>query len=506
MTRSGHPRLIGADSGPWPLHDVAAARALERGALQPAGATSLMERAGLSVARLARALAPQARRLELWCGPGNNGGDGLVAARHLHGLGLQVQVIQIGAAARLPPDAAQAWQGARAAGVSMLSLADADAGAEPPELVIDALLGLGANRAPDGEIGQAIARIGRRGAPVLAVDLPSGLHADSGRRLGTEAVRADATLTLLSLKPGLFTGQGRELAGAVWFDDLGGVAGAGPAPCAWLSGPARHRAAPHAAHKGSQGDVLVIGGARGMTGAAWLAARAALAAGAGRIYLSLLDSSAPWLDPGRPELMVRPALWADAGTALLDEATVVCGCGGGAEVREALPAVLGRSRRLVLDADALNALAAEPALASLLRGRAGRDQATVLTPHPLEAARLLGSTRQAVQDDRLGAAQELAQRYACVAVLKGSGTVVATAGGLCFINSSGNGALASAGTGDVLAGWLGGLWAQTTLADPAALARDAVWQHGWAADRYRSDGGVGPLRAGDLVEALRAPA
>lgn len=487
------PVFVAPDNGPWPLHDAAASRHAEAAALAQAAPFVLMQRAGASVARLALALAPHARRFTVLAGPGNNGGDGFVAATSLQRAGQHVQVALLADAARLPVDAATALHDARAAGVPIMDTWDGEAGG----LVIDALLGLGTNRAPAGRIAEAIARLNETRAPVLAVDLPSGLHADTGQPLGGVAVRASATLALLTLKPGLFTGHGRDVAGDVWFDMLGRAA---EGATARLGGPPAPARRVHGSHKGSYGDVAVVGGAPGMTGAAWLAATAALAAGAGRVYCSLLDTQAPLLLPGHPELMARQRGWA-AAPAVLNASTVACGCGGGDAVREVLPSLLAHSGRLVLDADALNAIASEAGLQTSLQSRAARGRETVLTPHPLEAARLLGVTAAAVQADRLHAAAQLAERFGAVVVLKGSGSVIAAPGDLPTINPSGNALLATAGTGDVLAGWLAGLWAQGGNAHAAALA--AVWQHGHAADLAAAAGRRRPLLAGELIAALQ---
>jgi len=488
--------FVASNSGPWLLHDAAASRAAETAALAGAEPFALMQRAGLGVARLALALTPHAQRIDVLCGPGNNGGDGLVAALHLQRAGKGIRVTLLGDAARLPADAANALQHARDAGVPI-----ADTFSDgPADLAIDALLGLGTRRAPEGAIAEAITRLNTGTAPVLAVDLPSGLHPDTGQPFGGLAVRALATLSLLTLKPGLFTGAGRDHAGAVWLDTLG-IAAAGAT--AQLAGPAPWRARDHALHKGSFGDVAVVGGAAGMTGAAWLAARAALAAGAGRVYCSLLDAEAPLLDAARPELMGRPHWWSSA-PGVLAATSVVCGCGGGSAVRDALPPLLAHAARLVLDADALNAIAADSALQSLLAARAARGRPTVLTPHPLEAARLLGVKAADVQADRLAAAQQLATQFGAVVVLKGSGSIVAAPATLPSVNPSGNALLASAGTGDVLAGWIGGLWAQHDDGRTAAAAAvTAVWQHGRAADVASAAGQRYPLRAADLIEAMR---
>jgi len=333
-------------------------------------------------------------------------------------------------------------------------------------------------------------------ATLLAVDLPSGLDADTGQYAAgfapdaEEAAASTArhTLSLLTLKPGLFTAQGRDACASLWHDDLQCGAFA-PAATAELNGgpqPAAHKArAPHNSHKGSFGDVAVIGGeglqarGMGMTGAAWLAASAALHGGAGRVMVALLDEGQT-LAPPWPELMLRRV---DA----LDwpQVTAVCGCGGGEAVRAVLPTVLAQAARLVLDADGLNAVASDNALATALRQRAHAGLPTVLTPHPLEAARLLQCTAAQVQADRLAAAQALAERYACSVVLKGSGSIIATPGQLPRINPTGNARLATAGTGDVLAGLIGARLAQGLA--PHAAACSAVLAHGAAADHWPDD-------------------
>lgn len=486
-----------------PLLDADQTRAHEQRASASLPPHTLMRRAGESVARLALALAPHAQRVWIAAGPGNNGGDGLEAAVLLRAWGKDVAVSLIGDAARLPADAADALARAQAAGVP---IDPAPACAEPPGLAIDALLGIGASRAPAGAIAACIRALNTLHCPVLSVDLPSGLYATTGRTLGNDCVNAAHTLALLALKPGLFTGSGRDHSGEVWFDALG-VDNWVDRPVAWLSGAAGVLPRRHAQHKGSFGDVAVVGGAPGMSGAALLAARAAHAAGAGRVHVVLLDHSPSIarLDPIRPELMFRDD-WVRSRAEVLARTTVVCGCGGGDAVRAPLPRLISLAHRLVLDADALNAIAADTTLAALLRARAARGRGTVLTPHPLEAARLLACTTTEVQADRLRATQELADRFNCVIVLKGSGSVIAAPRSAARINSTGHAALASAGTGDVLAGWLGGRWAQIATGDePAAavavaVARQAVAEHGAAAEPLPA----GALRAGDLIERLYA--
>jgi hydroxyethylthiazole kinase-like uncharacterized protein yjeF len=478
------------------LLGVAASRALEGAALALAPPHALMEAAGLALARLALAVAPGASTVWIAAGPGNNGGDGLVAARHLHAAGRRVQVSLLADPARQPADAQQALRRAQQAGVPIE--AGLPAAGPPAGLAIDALLGLGSHRPPGAELLAAIRLLNASPARVLAADLPTGLCADTGVRFGETAVHAAHTLALLSLKPGLFTAEGRDHAGQVWFDALDSVAPG--APDAWLAGPPRWAQRRHAHHKGSFGDVLVVGGAAGMAGAALLAARSALAAGAGRVYLARPDEGPLPADPLRPELMPRERNQALA-PAMLESSTVVCGCGGGSTIAGLLPTLLRHAARLVLDADGLNAVAADPALAQALAERAARSQPSVLTPHPLEAARLLGSTTAQVQANRLSTAQALADRLGAVTVLKGSGSVVAAPGRLPVINPTGSARLGTAGSGDVLAGWLGGLWAQQPAAEGALAAEQAVWLHGRAGET--GDQRL-PLRAADLIDHMVA--
>lgn len=496
---------VSPSSTEWPLFDAAHTQRIEvreRAGLAP---HTLMARAGAAVARLALAVAPHAQRVWVAAGPGNNGGDGLEAAALLCKAGRQVEVMLLADPDTLPDDAREALARAQAAGVRIVaqrgeSTFVATLGAH--DIAIDALLGIGATRAPQGAIAESIRQLNALACPVLAVDVPSGLHSGTGQPLGEDCVTATHTLSLLTLKPGLFTGAGRDHAGTVWFEALGVHTGADD-PGAWLSVsetahvPSTTRR--HAQHKGNFGDVAVVGGAPGMGGAALLAARAAHAAGAGRVFVEMLGGEAPAsrLDPLRPELMFRHG-WTQGPAETLAQSTVVCGCGGGDAVRASLPRLLSLAARLVLDADALNALAADPSLATLLRARAGRRVGTVLTPHPLEAARLLESTTAEVQADRLSAACTLAERFRCVVVLKGSGSIVAAPGHTPRINATGNASLASAGTGDVLAGWLGGRWAQSASAAPFSVAVRSVAEHGAAAHPHA----LGPMRAGDLIEAL----
>jgi hydroxyethylthiazole kinase-like uncharacterized protein yjeF len=465
----------------WPLHGAAATRAIEAAAAAGLPPHTLMQRAGQAVARLALALAPHARTVWVACGPGNNGGDGFEAASHLASAHRRVVITCLGDTNALPEDARRSLARAQAAGVTF-SLEPP----EQPDLVIDAILGIGARRALEGRAAQWQARMAQAaqaGALVLAIDLPSGLDADTGQ---SQAVQATHTLSLLTLKPGLFTAQGRDAAGTIWFDDLGASDFACTVAASATLNPApRARARPHASHKGSWGDMAVIGGAPGMTGAALLAARAALHAGAGRVFVGLLASTdsthastALTVDPIQTELMFRAI-----SSLELAQLHIACGCGGGDAVRAELPRILSRARTLVLDADALNAIATDTGLQALLRARCVRQpDTTVLTPHPLEAARLLATTTDNIQADRLGAARALADRFGAVSVIKGSGSVIAAPGRAPMINPTGHAGLATAGTGDVLAGLVAARLAHGVSAIEAAA--DAVYTHGALADAW----------------------
>ncbi|WP_048438707.1 bifunctional ADP-dependent NAD(P)H-hydrate dehydratase/NAD(P)H-hydrate epimerase [Caenimonas sp. SL110] len=453
---------------PWPLFDAAATRMIERAAASTLAPHTLMQRAGLSIAKLAMAVAPHSKSIWIACGPGNNGGDGFEAAMHLLQWGKRVHATWLGDEARAPADALASFQRARDAGVVIA--------AEPPhhcDLAIDGLLGVGGSHPVEGAMAQQVSLINALTCPVLSIDLPTGLAADTG---SGQSVHATHTLSLLTLKPGLFTHGGRDACGDIWFDDLGIALDAFDAS-ATLSGPPDTTARPHASHKGSFGDVAIIGGAPGMSGAALLAASAALHGGAGRVFVALLDASGMAVDATRPELMFRA--WASLD---LTGQAVACGCGGGDAVRAVLPKVISAAKALVLDADALNAIANDPQLQSRLQARGMRGRPTVLTPHPLEAARLLGSTTLQVQADRLAACREIASRYGCSVVLKGSGTIIADAGGRTSINPTGNARLATAGTGDVLAGLIAARLAAGDAAFEAAAS--AVFAHGLAADHW----------------------
>lgn len=494
---------------PAPLYDVAAIRRVEQAGLDATPPFTLMSRAGAAAADWVQQHVPNGRILFL-AGRGNNGGDALVAATRLHQAGRLVEAWLIAEADRLPADAARAWFEARSAGVPLLAMHPDPDAALPPwptgcVAIVDGLLGIGINRAADGDIARWIDHLNGSRLPIYALDIPSGLFADTGA--GQPAVRAQRTLTFLGAKPGLLTLDGRDCAGEVDIAPLGLDYPPAERPVAVVNQPGGFSHAlprrDHAANKGRFGSLAVIGGNHGMTGAPLLGARAALHLGAGRVHVGFLAQPAPVIDPVHPELMLHPVteLALDAMSAFV----VGPGMGSGTAARKQLAQLIDVCANaepplpLVLDADALNLLAADDTL-----GRQLRESALdcVMTPHPLEAARLLGSSVADVQRDRLVAARALATRWHATIVLKGSGTVIATPDhDPPTINPTGNAALSTAGTGDVLAGMIGALLAQGM--PMLAAARAAVWIHGRAADRLVDDG-TGP--AGMTASELYLPA
>lgn len=459
----------------YPLHTVAATRQLEQQALTETPMPPLMQRAAQAVGRLALAIAPHAQTIWVACGPGNNGGDGLLAALWLQQAGKQVHLTRLPDDKPPPPDTQQALQRVAQAGLVCHTEAPACW-----DLAVDALLGLGARAAPTGVLGDWLSALCAAPAPVLCVDVPTGLCADTGVWQGP-AIHPEQTrhtLSLLTLKPGLFTGAGRDGAGTVWLDTLG-IAVSALTACAWLQGPTPLPRRWHDAHKGRFGDVSVIGGDQGMTGAVLLAGTAALHAGAGRVVVHLLAPAEGAAAPAG--LMLKPV----SSVQWQANTVVVAGCGGGDAIRAHLPQLLSKAPRLVLDADALNAVGQDDSLLHLLRQRATRGLETVLTPHPLEAARLLKRSTADIQADRLACAQALADHSQSCVVLKGSGSVMARPQGLPQINPTGNARLSTAGSGDVLAGMIGARMAQGQTAWEAACG--AVYTHGQRAEAGPQD-------------------
>ncbi|GAA5160889.1 NAD(P)H-hydrate dehydratase [Viridibacterium curvum] len=453
----------------------------------------LMERAGQAAAGCAaRMLAARQGCVLVLAGPGNNGGDGFVLARVLREQGHEVIVACLAEGAQMPPDARQARAAWQAAGGQVVSEFVGSNWA----LIVDAIFGIGLKRPPEGRYADWIARLSQMSAPVLSLDVPSGLDADTGRVLGA-AVRASHTATFIAMKAGLLTLNGPDHCGELSLHSLDLPAEAAPGR---VLGREFFAAAllPRAAnvHKGLFGQAGVIGGATGMVGAALLTARAALMAGAGRVYGGVLDAGGPVVDFMQPEIMLRAA----TDLHLLCSALAVGPGMGLSEIAaQQLRRAVAFSGPLLLDADALTLLGQSPQLQSAL---ARRDVPAILTPHPAEAARLMQCATSDVQNDRVSMALEMARRYQSHVVLKGAGSVVALRDGRWLINTTGNAGLATAGSGDVLSGLVLGLLAQGW--EPALALAAGVHLHGAAAD-WLSGQGVGPvgLTASEIAPAAR---
>jgi hydroxyethylthiazole kinase-like uncharacterized protein yjeF len=488
-------------------------RALESRAQVGLPPGTLMQRAGRAAAeaidaglrsrgRIAGTTGGTPGHVLVLCGPGNNGGDGFACAEALRGLGHEVSCwapLPTTGSAVDALSARAAWCAGGAATLQQLPEATAF------DLVVDALLGIGARRPLAGPLLRALRWTGERRLPVVALDIPSGLDADTGAWLGqVPGIAAEHTHTFLADKPGLHTLDGGAASGSVHVHALGleALREAFGAPGV-LNGPAQFRdltlPRPLNSHKGIFGSVAIIGGGTGMVGAALLSARAALRLGAGKVFVECLGAPDLAFDPMQPELMLRKV-----DNASADVIVVGCGMGSDAMSSARLMSVLGHEGPLVLDADGLNLVAADPALhAALVR----RTAATVLTPHPAEAGRLLARPTQEVQQDRVASALLLARAFSALVVLKGAGTVIAAPSGRYAVNPTGGPALASAGTGDVLAGMIGALLAQRTGPSDAGIldaVHAAVWLHGRAADRFGADIGlaaseIAPLAAHELA-------
>jgi len=485
------------------LYTAAGCRELDRLVVeeQGIGGFELMQRAGRAAFRVLLDRYPEVRRVAVCCGKGNNAGDGYLVAGLAREIGLDVTVWQLGDAAELAGDAGRARDFAAERGVVPVS--------GPPhaltaDVVVDALLGTGIK----GELRKPFAETARvingSGIPVLAIDIPTGVDADTGAAT-RDAVRASVTVTFIGRKLGLYTGPGVSHAGAVVFDDLGvpGAVYRRVAGCPWLhyaTLPDRYRLGPRDAnaYKHALGHVVVVGGDHAMGGAVLMAAEAALRAGAGMVSVVTRPAHRPAILARRPEVMVVDGGDPAARRAVLDKARVlVLGPGLGRDDwgHALLEAALRRELPTLLDADGLNAFA-ELGLAA-----AGP---LVITPHAAEAARLLGDDVAAVHNDRPGAARALAERVGGVAVLKGAGSLIAQAadgeGQLLGVGAEGNPGMASAGMGDVLSGVIGALLGQGL--PPAAAAVAGTCLHAAAGDRAAARMGQRPLLALDLVDAL----
>ena len=493
-----------------PLHDLpklyrsGAVRAAEQVAMVRFGLDQddLMARAGLAAWRLLLDRWPQAQRLGIVCGPGNNGGDGYVLAELARSSGRHVQVMRLG-------DTVKAGAAKRAAD-AYLQAGDAVAtfiaeeGLPQADVWVDALFGIGLQRALEGAAADIAMALNHQTSPLLALDVPSGVDADTGHHHGL-AVRADVTLSFIAGKPGLYTGRGRVAAGEVVIDTLGLAAHVFDdlEPAARL---ARPQALPlwltpreRGAHKGDFGTVLCIGGDHGYGGAIALCAEAAHRTGAGLVSAATRAGHVPVILTRRPECMARAVDDIDTLRPLLDSATVVAvgpGLGNSAwsasMLDTAMDMALDAGKPLVIDADALNALARRDPRAL---------GAAVLTPHPGEAARLLGSTVAEVEHNRIASAGQLAARYSCAVVLKGAGTVVTAPGEIPVIIDAGNPGMATGGMGDVLTGVIAAVIAQGHSCFDAAICGALL--HAAAGDAAARDGGERGLLPSDLFVPLR---
>jgi NAD(P)H-hydrate epimerase len=456
----------------------------------------LMERAGAAVVRQVIEHWADAEEVIVLCGVGNNGGDGYVVARLAKEAGYRVRLFQLSDRSKLQGDA------------RLMADAFHEMGGEEElfhpfsadhAVIVDAILGTGLERPVEGRWADVIHHINHLDAPVVAVDIPSGLHADSGRLLGV-AVEADITVSFIALKQGMFTSAGPECCGEIYFDslDIPRQIYRSEAPAAyaidWSNQSALLKPRRQTVHKGDCGHVLVVGGAPGFSGAVRMAAEAAARSGAGLVSVATHPEHAALLNQGRPELMVHAVLSMVDLQPLLECATVVA-LGPGLSCsdwgRELYSAVLASSLPIILDADGLNLLAESPS------NRAN----WVLTPHPGEAARLLGCNSSDIQNDRFSAVAELQRRYGGVAVLKGAGTLIQPMEDeIPLLCRAGNPGMASGGMGDLLTGIIAAFIAQGLPQEDAASAGVAL--HSEAADLAAEAGERGML-ATDLLPSIR---
>ena len=484
---------------PTEIYTVESVRNIDRAAIDDAGigGYTLMCRAGQAALDAIVARFPDARRWQVICGSGNNGGDGYVVARLAAERGIAVSVLAMAPPDKLGGDAATAYMDFAALGGAVADERgglDADA-----ELLVDGLLGSGLERDVEGRYAEIVDRINRHPAPAVALDIPSGLHGDTGAIMGV-AVRAGLTITFVGLKSGLYLDAGPALAGDIVFAglDIPVECRDGEAPIMRrIDGKILDKALPSRkrdAHKGHFGHVLVVGGGPGMPGAVRLCGESALRVGAGLVSIATHPDHSMLVPASRPELMCHGIASADDLRPLLDRASVIAvgpGLGDSEWSGGILDAVLESSLPMVIDADALN----------LLADRSARADDWILTPHPGEAARLLGLSTQEVQADRRAALASLVDRYGGISVLKGSGTLVSSRKGQPWLCSAGNPGMASAGMGDVLTGVIAGLRAQKLSSGLAAVA--GVQVHAMAGDLAAESGERG-LIASDLIAEIRA--
>ncbi|MDO5611155.1 MAG: NAD(P)H-hydrate dehydratase [Pseudomonadota bacterium] len=477
------------------LYDNAALRALERRAQHLAGIdeTTLMRRAGLAAWRCVLREFAGPRRLLVLCGPGNNGGDGWVLALHALQSGLDVCAVHLPEHSPRTVLATRMAEEYRAAGGRI----DVFSGTLPAaDVIVDAIFGIGLNRAPDAASSELIAKANAAGVPILALDVPSGANAERGDVPG-QAIVAQHTVQFIAAHAGLYTGAARDRAGALSLATLDVPAACfdGLVPLARLQAKPSLPPRPLDSHKGRFGHGLVIGGDAGMGGAALLASEAALRSGIGLISVATRAAHLPAFIARRPEAMAHAADDLATMPALIAAADAVAigpGLGQGDWARQLLAGVAESHKPCVIDADALNLFAAAPF---------ALPPQAVLTPHPGEAARLLGSDVAGIQSDRFAAANTLAERHRCSVILKGSGTIITAPGRSARVLGNGNPGMASGGMGDALTGVVLALLARGFAAFEAAAI--GAWLHGDAGDRAANAGQAG-LLATDLIEQLRA--
>ncbi len=466
-------------------------RAARQFALDP---WCLMQRAGRAAFQRLRARWPGARSLGIVCGPGNNGGDGYVVAALAAEEGLEVDVVALS-----DPSAKTAQRARQAVSAHNIRVREWSESIELfGEVLVDAVLGTGLNRAPVGRISECINSFNQDSRPVAALDIPSGLVADSGA-VPANSINADLTVTFVALKLGLMTGRGPDVRGQLLLDDLGMPSAVfsgseGIAACLNAGTVARHLPPRRpTSHKGDAGHLLVVGGDQTMSGAARLSSAAALRSGAGLVTLATHPLHASSANLNMPELMVNGI---SDGSALADlsagKKAIVIGPGLGRSVwgRDLFARFMEQSLPSVVDADGLNLLAQEPAY----------SEHWVLTPHPGEAARLLQCVVRDVENDRPGAVEEIQKRYGGTCVLKGAGTLIASGDPLIHVCGRGNPGMASAGMGDLLAGVIGALLVQGLSS--AHAAQCGVWLHASAGDIAAGKHPRG-LIASDLLGPLR---
>ena len=452
----------------------------------------LMSRAGLFAFQCAKEKYPKIRSVAVFCGAGNNAGDGYIVARFALDAEISVLVYTVSPIESLQGDALTAFQEYKKANGEVIEYqqgmtCDAD-------LVIDALLGTGLDRQVKGIYAEAIKTINTQLQPVVSLDIPSGLNADTGAVMGC-AVRADATVTFIGLKQGLYTGDAADYCGEILFSSLdipGDIYQKVAFSSLRIDQPVIQPRG-RCAHKGNHGHVLVIGGDSGFSGAAVMAAEAAARVGAGLVSIATRQSHAGFLNISRPELMCHGVEKAEQLEPLIRKASVIAigpGLGQNRWSNLVFEIAATTTKPLVIDADGLNILAKNPS----------KNENWILTPHPGEAARLLQCTSEEIQSDRFAAVSAIQDKYRGISVLKGAGSLIGN-GREIYVSTTGNPGMASGGVGDVLTGVIAGLIAQGFNLGEAA--RIAVYLHGEAADLAAQKGERG-LLASDLMPFLRA--